>query len=253
MTAVELLQQLGLNKYEAEAYYTLLARGALTGYEVGKYSHVPLSRSYEILERLTQKGLALVQPGDPPHYSAQDPRQFLSHFRSTMEATLSVLTTSLVSLARPTENGEFWVIRGREPILARAQTIIAQANTLLALTVPVDCQAALAPALLQTQERGCQIYQYSITEQSMLAPEMILLLCDDHEALAGMVTSGDACQATVSSNAALLTALHGYFAHQRLTKVATPIPTPSHEDDWLAWEEGKQRRLWHAIRRNRVA
>ncbi len=81
MTTVELLQQLGLNKYEAEAYYTLLSRGPLTGYEVGKYSQVPLSRSYEILERLTEKGLALVQPGDPPRYIAQEPQRFLSHVR----------------------------------------------------------------------------------------------------------------------------------------------------------------------------
>jgi predicted transcriptional regulator len=55
MTTVELLQQIGLNKYEAEAYYTLLANEPLTGYELGKRSQVPLSRSYEVLERLTEK------------------------------------------------------------------------------------------------------------------------------------------------------------------------------------------------------
>ena len=76
MTAIELLQQIGLNKYEAEAYSTLLSEGSLTGYELGKRSQVPLSRSYEILERLVQKGLALVQPGDPPRYAAQQPRRW---------------------------------------------------------------------------------------------------------------------------------------------------------------------------------
>jgi len=35
MTTVDLLQQIGLNKYEAEAYYALLTHGPLTGYEVG--------------------------------------------------------------------------------------------------------------------------------------------------------------------------------------------------------------------------
>ena len=66
--AVELLQRVGLNKYEAEAYFALLADGPLTGYELGKRSSVPLSKSYETLERLTRRGLALVQPGDPPRY-----------------------------------------------------------------------------------------------------------------------------------------------------------------------------------------
>ncbi|HEX4716550.1 MAG TPA: helix-turn-helix domain-containing protein, partial [Ktedonobacteraceae bacterium] len=75
--SIDLLQEIGLNKYEAEAYYTLLTQGPLTGYELGKRSQVPLSRSYDVLERLSQKGLALAQPGDPARYMALDPRLFL--------------------------------------------------------------------------------------------------------------------------------------------------------------------------------
>src|SRR5215467_3797453 len=109
MATVELLQQIGLNKYEAEAYYALLVRGPLTGYEVGKYSQVPGSRSYEILERLMEKGFALVQPGDPPRYSAQEPGVVFERFHTTMEATLDTLATSLASLSRADRMDEFWV------------------------------------------------------------------------------------------------------------------------------------------------
>ena len=94
MSVVELLQQIGLNKYEAEAYYTLLAQGPLTGYELGKRSQVPLSRSYEILERLAQKGLVLVQPGDPPYYAAEEAERLLGQVRSTMTATLDTLAVA---------------------------------------------------------------------------------------------------------------------------------------------------------------
>src|SRR5258706_5190343 len=117
MATVDLLQQLGLNKYEAEAYYALLTHGALTGYEVGKYSQVPGSRSYEILERLLEKGWALVQPGDPPRYSAQDPQAVFDRFRATMETTLKTLAASLASLARTDRMTEFWVVRGQQNIL----------------------------------------------------------------------------------------------------------------------------------------
>src|SRR6266567_7109582 len=123
MTATELLQQIGLNKYEAEAYYTLLADGPLTGYELGKRSQVPLSRSYEILERLTQKGLALVQPGDPPRYSAGEPQQFLGKVRSSMSATLDALSAALVGLSPSDIRAEFWVLRGQQHILARTQAL----------------------------------------------------------------------------------------------------------------------------------
>src|SRR5262245_39429099 len=107
MTEIDLLQQIGLNKYEAEAYYTLLSQGPLTGYELGKRSPVPLSRSYEILERLTRKGLALVQPSDPPRYRATDPNLFLGQVRTTMAATLAALTEALSSLPQADTTGEF--------------------------------------------------------------------------------------------------------------------------------------------------
>ena len=88
---IDLLQQVGLNKYEAEAYAALLRHGPLTGYELGKRSEVPLSRSYEILERLATKGLALVQPGDPPRYTAEPPEQFIDRTRAATTTTLDAL------------------------------------------------------------------------------------------------------------------------------------------------------------------
>src|SRR5689334_2325757 len=143
MTTIEQLQQVGLNKYEAEAYYTLLMHKPLTGYEVGKYSQVPLSRSYEILERLVEKGLALVQPGDPPRYTAQDPQQFLHRIRSEMEATLEVLTSALTTLPRPGDESEFWVLRGRQHILAHLLTLIGSAQSTLNLSIPAHYTDAL--------------------------------------------------------------------------------------------------------------
>jgi len=47
-----------------------LVAGPLTGYELGKRSPVPLSPSYETLERLTRRGFALVEPGEPLRYAA---------------------------------------------------------------------------------------------------------------------------------------------------------------------------------------
>src|SRR6266508_4249632 len=114
---VDLLQQIGLNKYEAEAYAALLQHGPLTGYELGKRSGVPLSRSYEILERLTGKGLALMQPGDPPRYAAEAPEQFLERTRAATTATLDALAQALSSLSQSALPEGFWVVRGQEHIL----------------------------------------------------------------------------------------------------------------------------------------
>ncbi|HZR41544.1 MAG TPA: helix-turn-helix domain-containing protein [Ktedonobacteraceae bacterium] len=257
MTLVELLQQVGLSKYEAEAYYTLLTHGSLTGYEVGKHSHVPLSRSYEILERLTQKGLALLQPGDPPHYSAQEPQQFLGEMRSTMEATLNQLAAELSELQRTDVSDEFWVIRGRQHIFARARSMISAAQQTLDMYIPHDHEAATADALFQAQERGCRIFRVANDPQNTPGSELLLILVDQHEALIGTVAPSDACQAIVSTNEALLVALRGYFTHQQLSWMSIP-PVLAHVPqaetaNWLDWENSKQRRLWSQSTGNRVA
>jgi len=252
MTTIDLLQQIGLNKYEAEAYYALLSHGSLTGYEVGKYSQVPGSRSYEILERLLEKGLALVQPGDPPRYSAQDPQTVFARFRATMELTLTTLATSLASLAPVEWMGEFWVVRGQRHILAQARSMITAARETLELKLPAHFD--VSEHLLQAQARGCSVFHLLTGEQD---DDRTLLVYDGREALVGTLTPPDSCQAVVSSNAALLDALHGYFLSRRSPdKAVSEVPVSTswpHEVDWIDWEARKQRHLSSVRNGNRVA
>lgn len=250
---IELLQKLGLSKYEAEAYVTLLTQGALTGYELGKRSQVPLSRSYEILERLMQKRLALVQPGEPPRYVAEEPRMLFEQVRSEMEETLDALDRSLAALARPDSSGEFWVVRGRAHILAHACDMIAQARHSFTIVLSSDDTATVAHALDEARKRGCHIERIAAA-----TPELLLLLVDGREALAGLLTPSETCQAVVSSNSALLTLLRAYISQERALPLLqqTPAVLPgerSERGDWLAWEERKQRHLWEINKEHRVA
>jgi transcriptional regulator TrmB len=252
MATVDLLQHIGLNKYEAEAYYALLTHGPLTGYEVGKYSQVPGSRSYEILERLLEKGVALVQPGDPPRYSAQAPHTVIERFRATMETTLHALDMSLASLAQVSRMGEYWVVRGQQNILAQARSMITSAQETLDLTLPAHCD--VAEPLMQAQARGCRIFRPMTGEQY---GDIALLVRDDLEALIGTLTPSDSCQAVVSSNEALLHALHGYFVSRRSTgRAVSEVPASSSQPqdvDWIDWEARKQRHLSSVSNGNRVA
>lgn len=233
---VELLQQLGLSKYEAEAYAALLATGPLTGYELGKRSAVPLSRSYEILERLVQKGLALVQPSDPPRYAAEDPGTFLARTRAAQAATLDALSAAFASLPRDDGGDDFWVVRGREPILAHARAMIAAARQAVALAAPAG--AALADALAEARARGCQV-RHAPGDAQQLA-----LLADDRRALLGTLAPEGTCQAVSGRNAALVGTVR--VALRAPTGVPS-APVAAADDgaaaDWLGWESRKQRRL----------
>jgi hypothetical protein len=245
MTAVDLLQRIGLNKYEAEAYYTLLVMGPLTGYELGKRSTVPLSRSYEILERLTQKGLTLVQPGDPPHYAAADPGQFLGHVRTTVATTLDALADILASLPRSDTAGEFWVLRGRPAILGRAEAMIDAARYTVGLHWPDAEQDALGTAIARAQARGCLLVP---PPASAAVHGAVLLLVDSREGLIGTLSPSERCQAVVAANAGVIAALGSYFARPKpLERPAAATQgadvEPRDRLSWVAWEEHKQRRL----------
>jgi HTH-type transcriptional regulator, sugar sensing transcriptional regulator len=243
MTPVDMLQQLGLNKYEAEAYFALLANGPLTGYELGKRSPVPLSRSYEILERLMEKGLALVQPGDPPRYVAQDYQQFLAQVRSTMDSTLNALSTSLAAMPTDAPAGEFWVVRKRQNILAQAQSMIASAQSALSIVLPMTAESDVIDGLVQSQQRGCQIFRAPVSAAISLDPDVLLLLRDGSQVLVGALVPIDTCQAVLSSHRALIAAVHGYFASLQSFKQSMPVPAQQQETAWLDWETRKQRRL----------
>jgi sugar-specific transcriptional regulator TrmB len=254
---IELLQRVGLNKYEAEAYAALLQHGPLTGYELGKRSGVPLSRSYEILERLTLKGLALVQPGDPPRYIAEAPGQFLDRTRSATSATLDALAGALAELDQPAVPEGFWVARGRQHILAQATTCIARAEHTLAVQVASAQRAFLAEALAQARKRGCRIVQPP-TDARAESAAAVLLVVDDREALVGTLAPADRAQAVVSTNPGVVAFLAGSFtarrgsaSTQQAVSGAAVRDTPALA--WLDWEQHKQRRLLDPQRENRAA
>lgn len=241
--SIELLQEIGLNKYEAEAYYTLLTQGPLTGYELGKRSQVPLSRSYDVLERLSQKGLALAQPGDPARYKALELTLFLGQVRSTLEHTLNTLGSTLTSTEQGATPGDFWIVRGRQHILARAQTLCATATSTLSLALPQGYTTEFADSMASARRRGCRVTLVSNDTANLL------LLVDTREALLGTLEPGESCQATLSANPALLVALASYFTPARQlpsNQAGEPgtLAPGNEQHDWLDWENRKQQRLW---------
>ena len=254
---VDLLQRVGLNKYEAEAYAALLRYGPLTGYELGKRSDVPLSRSYEILERLTTKGLALVQPGDPPRYAAEPPEQFLDRTRAATTTTLDALARALADAGPSAIPEGFWVARGQEHILAYANTCIARAQRTLAVQIAPTQRAFVAEALAQAQSRGCRILPPLLDTRTEDVGTLLLVI-DDREGLIGTLTPADRAQAVVSANHAFVAALARSLEPRRLAtpaQIAEPAPANREPQplSWLDWEQHKQHRLLNVQPENRIA
>lgn len=241
---IDLLQQVGMSKYEAEAYCTLLAEGPLTGYELGKRSEVPLSRSYEIIERLCRNGLALAQPGEPPRYAAELPEHVIARMQETLVATVTVLKQVLNDIQHHVAVPGFWVLRGRSAILARVSSLVRAFGPECMLYVS-GSQPDTNDLVDQARSLGCQV-KHSSEQDGML-----LLLRLGKEALAGTIAPAAESQAVIGANAGLMAAIEAFFAAPLQPRKSEP--TPASPSDWVAWEEHKHRHLWRLARSGRVA
>lgn len=69
----EALTALGLNRYEAAVYVTLVRTPRMTASQIAARSHVPRQRVYDILGDLSQKGLVTQQSGKQRCFTPVDP------------------------------------------------------------------------------------------------------------------------------------------------------------------------------------
>lgn len=72
-TLTEAMTALGLNRYEAAVYVTLVRGPRMTASQIAARSHVPRQRVYDILGELCRQGLVTQQPGKQRCFSPVDP------------------------------------------------------------------------------------------------------------------------------------------------------------------------------------
>ncbi|AEM38996.1 transcriptional regulator, TrmB [Pyrolobus fumarii 1A] len=80
------LIELGLNRYEARAYIALLRLGEAPASTVAEAARIPLTRVYDVLSSLEEKGLVMVIHQRPKLYKAVEPRLALSNLVGYLEA-----------------------------------------------------------------------------------------------------------------------------------------------------------------------
>jgi sugar-specific transcriptional regulator TrmB len=162
------LQRLGLNLYESRAYLALLARKQLTAKSLGRSAMIPQSRTYDVLESLTEKGFAVTTPASPTTYTPVSPARVLGFYYNSekkkiqeraarvgeeaqkkleeLRDTYVALTKDLPNItAEDTQPHEHvWVLRERENITSSMIGLIQDAKSeLLRITKPPDPSSKL--------------------------------------------------------------------------------------------------------------
>jgi len=221
------LSSIGLNDYESRLYLALLGSPPQTAYELGKRAGVPLSRCYEVARSLAAKGLALVQPGDPPRYGAVDPALAIG----ARQRELAALGRSLAERARRDDREPLWTLRGRGLILATAAAMIEAAGQRVDLRAPADALAELAAPLAAAGAGGLAVES---------GPDAALALIVDDEALLGELAPPERALAIRIRQPAVVAWLAARAA-------ADPPERPPAEAAWIDWESRKVRRLLASV------
>lgn len=151
------MAELGLNKYEAKTYMTLLEHQEISAYEISKKSGVPQSKIYETVNNLVEEGFIIAQGENPVLYSPLPLSEFIGRHRTRIESSLSLLEDKLKNLGSQPEVDYMWHLRGEESCCEKVQEIIKGAKERLLIEVWEEEIAKIEPNLEQAQADGVEI------------------------------------------------------------------------------------------------
>jgi len=120
---IALLKEMGFTEYEAAAYAILIIMGPLPAVDVADLTKIPRPRVYDVLNKLIQKGILIMQPGKPTRYKAIHPKDLVEIIEKQQVEKLSNLrkiSKEFLKKAKPLYEKRIhpgdlsWVINGKE-------------------------------------------------------------------------------------------------------------------------------------------
>ncbi len=138
--AVELLQQLGLNEYEAKCFVALTPVRKATAREISSQSDVPRTRVYDATRVLENRGLVEVQHSSPQQFRAVPTTEAIGTLEQTYNSRVDELQQQLESVAEQAEYhtepvNEVWALSGQQAITSRSRRLIQEAANELIFVV----------------------------------------------------------------------------------------------------------------------
>lgn len=131
------LRDLGLTKYEASAYSTLLKEGVTGAQELSRKSDIPVGKIYEVLSNLNNMGLVEFQRSRPRKYRAVKPSIALNNLYTKKEEEtknelenfklkVSELESKFSDIAQPDHTElQFWsTLIGEEDIVKNIKSML---------------------------------------------------------------------------------------------------------------------------------
>lgn len=163
------LSELGLNRYEARVYLSLISEGVTTAKTISSITSIPYGKVYEVVDSLARKGFVHMLPTKPAKYKAISPRESLSKVKQEANEKFSKVESLLINTLEPVFNknkklfelqNNFWVLNGRSSVNQKLQELAGSARKdICIMTSPAGLARLklMLPYLKVAKARGVKI------------------------------------------------------------------------------------------------
>jgi len=184
------LLELGLNKYEARVYLTLIGEGISTAKNISDITGIPYGKVYEIINSLAKKGFTVILPSKPMKCQAISPKEAIVTAKKNMEDKYLKLEKHITSELEPMfaeskkfiePKGVFWIINGRANIIKKIEELIQKAKKNISIHCSANGLSRLIlhkEALEEAKKRGVEISVASTLTKEVEEEAKSLRFCD---------------------------------------------------------------------------
>ena len=163
------LSELGLNRYEARVYLSLISEGVTTAKTISSITSIPYGKVYEVIDSLARKGFVQVLPTKPAKYTTISPKESLDRIKKTTQDKLSKVESLLIEQLEPLFNkhkkfvepqNSFWILNGRSAVNQKTQELIGNAQKkicILTTAAGLDRLQLMAPQLKAAKSKGVKV------------------------------------------------------------------------------------------------
>jgi len=224
---IKALKNLGLSSYEAKAYLAFLSESPLTGYKLSKISGVPRSRIYETIEKLTAKGLVLIQEGDTTLLRPVSLESFLEKKEKESQQNIDFLKENLPKIEKTEEDHGIWNITGRDRIFEIINHLILQSKSHIYLVSFESDLVFYESELFKAEKRNVSIFGVYCGEKTFKLKNLdshqgqpcstcqdIALSIDSRQALVGCTVPAEKARVALSENPGIIHVAEEYIKHE---------------------------------------
>ena len=171
----EVLQKIGLNKYENKVYSVLCCYDILTAVKISKLSKVPSSKIYEVLDSLISKGLVKIEPGKPKRYLAVSIQQVLKNLSNEKlnEAKELEKLSKKFKAIKPKKELDLWLVKGKKECIKALENCIENSEKFVdGFAFEGIAMSKKRPAIRQAIKRGVKI-RFIVSDKMKRNAEML--------------------------------------------------------------------------------